>query len=182
MKAFQVFLMILLDAVIVLSTLGVLVFTMYVIFGRAFAGEYWRLLAIFAVLDVCAIILLAGLLGRITAAAAAVVIGALLHLILYTLNSNWTISFSPMFNLSAAADVIVIMVMTTVAYLCAQRRPRTSEVSQTAATAKPSDRSTAKRGFWSSLDQGNKVAIVTSLITAITTIVTAIIGILPHSR
>jgi hypothetical protein len=172
MKVFQILLVALLNVVIVLSTCGVLTFLMYVFFSRSHDHEYQTLLAIFAVVDVCAIILLAGLLRMITAASAAVAGGALFHLVAYTLNSTW---FSPMFNLSATADAIVIMVMTTVAFLSARSRRRASTI--TPARETRSDAPIRKTGkSWSSLDQTSKVSIITSLITAITGIVTALIA------
>jgi hypothetical protein len=175
MKVFQILLKALLNVAIVLSTCGVFTFLMYVFFSRSHDHEYQTLLAIFAVVDVCAIILLAGLLRMITAASAAVAGGALFHLVAYTLNSNWAPSFSPMFNLSATADAIVIMVMTTVAFLSARSRRRASTI--TPARETRSDAPIRKTGrFWSSLDQASKVSIITSLITAIAGIVTALIA------
>jgi hypothetical protein len=176
MKALRLVLVAFLTVVIVLSTCGALTFGVYVYFSSAFSAEYRQYLTIFLVLDVCAVALLAGFLRRLTGAASAVALGGLFHLLAYTLNHNWTTMLSPRFNVSATADVIVVMIMATAAYVSAQssRQVTTQKVAASTMT-RDSGSGKATRTLWSSLDQASKVAIITSLITAVTGILTAII-------
>jgi len=183
MKALWLFLVAFLTVVIVLSTCGTLTFGVYLYFSSAFSGEYRQLFTIFILVDVCAIALLAGFLRRPTAAAAAVALGGLFHFLAYTLNHNWTSIFSRRFNLSATADVIVIMIMTTATYLFGRASRQAIAERRVATTDTSGDVSSKiKQTFWESLDGASKVSIITSLITAITAILTSIIGLLPRSR
>ncbi len=126
MKHFKTFVTAVLSAAIVASTCGVLVFVMYMVFlPPAFRQEYWTLLAAFTIVDVCARVLLAGLLRSVTATAAAIAAGALFHLIAYT--ARWRRPFQA-FTVGVTADAIVIMVMMTVAYVYAQKSRGAGEV------------------------------------------------------
>jgi hypothetical protein len=142
---------------------------MYSIFLPFGVREYLTLLISFVAVDICAIILLAAILHRMAAAAAAIAVGGLLHLVLYTL--RWT-NRPEALPLGIAGDTVIIMVMLTATYKTLQPSSA-SDVDASIATTK---------GFWSSLDQANKVALITSLITAASAIVSAIIGLLPGPR
>ena len=139
---------------------------MYLIFLPFGEREYRTLLISAVAVDVCAIILLVGVLNRM-AAAAAIAVGGLSHLFLYTL--RWT-NRPEAFTVGITGDAVIIMIMLTAMYVTAQS-------SSARDTAVPTTKS-----FWSSLDQANKVALIASLITAVSGIVSAIIGWLPRPR
>jgi hypothetical protein len=162
MQVFRIFLVVILSSAIVLSTVGLLVFTMYLIY-LPFPG-YATYVAIFSVTGVCAIILLAVFLHMAAAAAGAVAVGALLHVVIYLF--DW--SNEQAFLIWAAADAIILMIAMTVAYLYAQDRRPTGAVE--------------RKSFWSSLDPANKVSIITSLVSAIAVIVAAMIGLFPRLK
>jgi hypothetical protein len=103
------------------------------------------------------------------AATAAIAVGGLSHLVLYTL--RWT-NRPEAFTLGIAGDAVIIMVMLTAAYATAQSSSERDGDTAIATT----------KGFWSSLDQANKVSLIASLITAASGIASAIIGWLPKPR
>ncbi len=179
MRTFRVLLTALLGSVIVTSTCGVIEFLMYLVFLH-FEKNYQTWLITFLVVDLCAIALLILVVHRFTAAAVAVAAGALFHSVIYGL--HWTNRFQ-MFATGIATDTIIIMIMITAAYTSARRHgwasPGGAE-SRGATMREPP--LTKPDGFWSSLDQPSKVAIVTSLITSFAGILTTIIGALlnPH--
>jgi hypothetical protein len=179
MNIFRILLTALLASVIVLSTCGAIEFVMYLVFLR-FNIEYQTLLITFVVAELCAFALLALVLHRFDAAAVAVAAGALFHLVLYAL--RWSNRFQ-MFASGMATDTMIILIMMTAAYASARKRVWTppSGTESRSASAHPSP-PTRTQGFWTSLDQASKVAIVTALITSLAGIVTTLIGELlkPH--
>lgn len=182
MKIFQVLLTVVLSAVIVLCTFVTLAYLPHILFGPS---DLLTLLVIFGAIDVCSIILLTAALHRKVTTAVSIALGALANLALYMGGSR----LKPQaFTVAIAADALIIVSMATLAAAWARKRsPAVSAavvrpIDSAAHVHSPSmDTGTAAAkpaNLWQSLDQASKVAIITSLITAITTIVAALITVL----
>ena len=81
-----------------------------------------------------------------------------------------------MFATGIATDTIIVIIMVATAYMSAHLQLGAKVKSHDPPGRETSN--TEPKGFWSSLDQASKVAIITSLITALTGILTTTIGVL----
>ncbi len=167
MRIFRIILTALLGSVTVLSTCGLIEFALYQVF---LSFDYKPYIITFLVIDICSVALLVFALHGFPAAAVAIAAGAFFHSVFYAL--HWP-ERHYMFTTGVAIDTILIITTLTAAYVAYASSNTKSHDSTPRET-----RIAETKGFWSSLDQASKVAIVTSLITALTGIVATTISVL----
>jgi hypothetical protein len=170
MRALRLFLVALLGSVIALSTCGVIEFSMYLVF-LPFEKDYQTWLITFFVINLVSFAVLSWGLNRFPVAAAAVGAGAGIHLLLYAL--RWG-NRSQMLATGIAIDALIVFGAILTAFLSSKMTVWAKLGKSTSIEPKPL---TSSKGFWSSLDQASRVAIITSLITALAGIVTTTISV-----